>query len=204
MYTRQELFDHLEQEIKVLENKAVRKAFKEIDRGDFVADDYQVEAYEDYALPAGFNQTMLKPSFAAFMLELLDAQVGDKVLNIGSGSGWTSALLSKLVGDSGNIVGLESVGELVEASKSNVAKYKLTNIEFRKTEKTIGLAAKGPYNRILVNGSLNEFPETLIDQLAIGGVVVVPLEDSIVKIEKKSKDKKIEKEYPGFSVAPLV
>src|SRR3990167_9057902 len=107
MDTREELIEYLANTSKVLGNSPIRHAFESVDRADFVNEDYKFEAYEDYPIPIGFDQTISQPTTVAFMLELLDAREGDKVLDIGSGSGWTTALLSKIVGSSGEITGVE-------------------------------------------------------------------------------------------------
>ena len=88
METKEELFAHLKDVTRVLEDPLVRRAFIDIDRADFVGEDYKVEAYEDYALPIGYGQTISQPTTVGFMFELLGAREGDKVLDVGSGSGW--------------------------------------------------------------------------------------------------------------------
>jgi protein-L-isoaspartate(D-aspartate) O-methyltransferase len=121
--TKEELLAHLEDNSKVFKNPAIKQAFESVDRKDFIQPDYHVEAYEDYPLPTMLGQTISQPTTVAFMLELLDTQSGETVLDIGSGTGWTSALLGHIVGKEGKVIGLEIRPELVEYSKENLKKY---------------------------------------------------------------------------------
>lgn len=87
----------------VLRTPAIVVAFKRVDRVDFVPEVYQDEAYQDYPLSIGFGQTISQPTTVAFMMELLGPMPGNTVLDIGSGSGWTTALLASLVGNTGHV-----------------------------------------------------------------------------------------------------
>ena len=204
MDTREELIEHLANISKVLDNPLIRHAFESVERADFVGEDYKFEAYEDYPIPIGYDQTISQPTTVAFMLELLDAKEGDKVLDIGSGSGWTTAMLSKIVGKSGEVTGLELVPELVALGKKNIEKYKNKNmkIESAKAGK-VGKPGK-MFNRILVSASSAELPEGLLPQLSEGGTLVIPIKESIWRIKKLLGGKIESKEYPGFVFVPLV
>ncbi len=126
MRSNKELVEHL---IKrgVLKTPKIIEAFKKIDRKDFVKEEFLEEAYFDTPLPIGFGQTISQPYTVAFMLELLEPKEGDTVLDIGSGSGWTTALLAYIVGNKGKVIGVERIKELVEFGKKNLAKYKFKN-----------------------------------------------------------------------------
>lgn len=203
METNDELFKHLEDETKVLKDPRVHLAFREIDRADFVGEDYKVEAYEDYALPIGFDQTISQPTTVAFMLELLGASEGDNVLDIGSGSGWTSALLAKIVGENGYVTALEIIPELYESGVKNVKKYSLKNLkQILSKQKVIGIPGK-MFDRILVSASSDELPPDILLQLNDGGVLVIPIKNSIWRINKTLDGAIESKEYPGFSFVPL-
>jgi len=204
MDTREELIEHLANISKVLDNPLIRHAFESVDRADFVGEDYKFETYEDYPIPIGYDQTISQPTTVAFILELLDAKEGDKVLDIGSGSGWTTAMLSKIVGKSGEVTGLELVPELVALGKKNIEKYKNKNmkIESAKAGK-VGKPGK-MFNRILVSASSAELPEGLLPQLSEGGTLVIPIKESIWRIKKLLGGKIESKEYPGFVFVPLV
>jgi len=102
-----------------LEDPQIIDAFRVVDRKYFVPDSFTEHIYVDAPLPIGNNQTISQPSTVAFMLEQLKAGEGDKVLDIGSGSGWTTALLCQIVGEKGSVTGLERMDELVEQGKKN-------------------------------------------------------------------------------------
>src|SRR3989344_9706299 len=96
------LISHLKEK-GLLHSKDLEKAFRVIDRADFVTEDHKVESYEDYPLPIGFGQTISQPTTVAFMLELLDLKKREKVLEIGSGSGWQTALIAFMIEHPGGI-----------------------------------------------------------------------------------------------------
>ena len=204
MNTKKELLKRLEEETKVLQNPLVKKAFEKIDRADFVDGDYVVEAYEDYALPTRSGQTISQPTTMAFMLELLDAKPGEKVLDIGSGSGWSTALLAEMVGKDGFVYGVEIEPELVEMGKANLKKYPELKAQISKAGEGIGFPQKFLYDRILVNAAATEIPEAILGQLDIGGVLVIPVNDILTRVSKISEDKIEKKEFPGFLFGPLV
>ncbi|MCC2631085.1 MAG: hypothetical protein K0S38_894 [Candidatus Paceibacter sp.] len=204
---REELMKHLSDETQVFKNPTIKAAFEAVDRKDFVGEDYKVEAYEDYPLPTLAGQTISQPTTVAFMLELLDVQKGDVVLDIGSGSGWTTALLGHMVGKDGRVIGLEIKPELVEEGQKNIKKYKQLPIEIRQADKEAGLYKEGPYNRIIAGAAFADkesAPAELLFQLSPGGVMVLPIGDSIFKYEKAGEEEIYETEYPGFIFVPYV
>ncbi len=112
MNTQKELVDYL-LSTGVMTTPNVIDAFKTVNRADFVLSEYVANTFEDRPLPIGYGQTISQPRTVAFMLELLELQVGDKVLDVGAGSGWTTALMGEIVGVSGFVRGVELVSELV-------------------------------------------------------------------------------------------
>jgi protein-L-isoaspartate(D-aspartate) O-methyltransferase len=201
--TRDGLLAQLE-ENGVLDDEHVRAAFVRVDRCDFVSADYLSECYEDYPLPIGYEQTISQPTTVAFMLEKLGAQPGERVLDVGSGSGYTTALLSEIVGDGGFVYGTELVAELVEFGRSNLAKYAPANAAIEEASEEIGLPGEAPFERILVSAEAQELPGALLEQLAVGGTMVIPIVESIWKIYKTESGTLETEEFPGFVFVPLV
>jgi len=188
----------------ILKTKSIIEAFEKIDRKDFILKKYTNEAYNDYPLDIGSNQTISQPSTVAFMLELLSPKKGDKILDVGSGSGWTTALLGYIVGSEGKVCGIELIPDLVLFGRANLEKYDFKNTKIYQATKDLGLKDKGPFDKILVSASARDVPEELIKQLKVGGTMVIPIQDSIFRIFKKSR-KQIEKEkIPGFVFVPLI
>ena len=199
-----ELIYHLIHNSRVLNNPLVKSAFEAVDRADFVPPAYQREAYEDYPLPIGYGQTISQPTTVAFMLELLDPRPCQKILDLGSGSGWTTTLLANIVGEKGRVYGVELVPELVEYGKKNLAKYGFKNAQIRQANQELGVPSEAPFDRILVSASADKLPQDLLRQLKDGGVMVIPIKDSIWRIEKLSREKLEKKEYKGFVFVPLI
>ncbi|MBD3300155.1 MAG: protein-L-isoaspartate(D-aspartate) O-methyltransferase [Candidatus Moranbacteria bacterium] len=186
-----------------LKSDRIIKAFYEIDRIDFVSDEYKDKAYYDTALPIGFGQTISQPSTVAFMLELLEPEREMKILDLGSGSGYTTALLAKIAGKKGEVIGIERIKGLVERAKENLAKYDFKNLKIKLSEKRLGLP-KQTFDRILVSAAAEEIPNELFDQLKKNAKLVIPIKDSIYLIEKDKREKISTEEYYGFSFVPLV
>lgn len=180
------------------------RAFEVVKRTDFLPDGIKKYAGEDTALPIGYGQTNSQPYTVKFMLELLDPQIGEKVLDVGSGSGWTTALLAYLVGGSGEVTGVEVLPDLVEFGRGNLAKYNFPWASIVKAGECLGYPQKAPYNKILVSASANEMSNDLISQLKVGGRMVIPVGNSIFSVDKTSFGKIVAHEYPGFVFVPLV
>jgi len=203
MPTREELYERLLNQTNVLSTEPLKHAFKAVDRADFVPEDYKIEAYEDYPLPIGFEQTISQPTTVAFMLELLDVSEGNSVLDVGAGSGWTTALLSVLTGAKGFVYGIERIPELVIFAQENIDRYAFQNVEIRSSVKTLGIPDK-KFDRILVSAETDELPKELVDQLAPSGIMVLVVSGSIVKVTKDERGSIERKEFPGFAFVPLI
>jgi len=190
-----------------LKTDAIIEAFSEIQRIEFVPKEFELQADVNIALPIGYGQTVSQPLTVAFMLELLDPQKGQKILDVGSGSGWTTTLLSHIVGKEGKVYALERKEELVEFGKKNADKYGYATegiAEFFNADGAKGLAEKAPFDRILVSASAEGIPKVLKDQLKTGGKMVIPVGDAICFLEKKSEKEFYEQKFPGFSFVPLI
>lgn len=184
----------------VLKSPALIEAFETVDRADFVPYELKAMAYEDIPLPIGAFQTISQPYTVAFMLELLQPNLGDRVLDLGSGSGWTTALLASV---SRHVDGVERIEELLAFSRKNLAKYDFKNITLHQAQAELGLKGEH-FNKILVSCAADEVPQALLDQLSPGGIMVIPVDNSILKVKKKSDGSLQTQEYPGFVFVPLI
>lgn len=137
----------------------------------------------DGPLAIGHGQTSSQPRTVADMLRLLDVQPGHHVLDVGSGSGWTTALLAHLVGRSGSVLGLELEPDLVRFGADNLARTRQpwARIEAA-TPGEYGDPGRAPYDRILVSAMATDLPATLVDQLADHGVMVIPVDGVMLRV----------------------
>lgn len=180
-------------------------AFYAVDRADFVlsGEDAGV-VYADRPLLIGRGQTISQPSTVVFMLELLQPLQGEKILDVGAGSGWTTALLAHIVGEGGEVYGVEIVPELVTFGQNNLAKYDFENAVITQAHGTYGDKEHAPYDKILVSASGKEIPQELIAQLKVDGVLVMPVGHDIVRYTKTSPTTGETKYFYGFSFVPLI
>lgn len=212
-----------------LKTPEIISAFEQIDRADFVLDKHKENAYENHPLPIGHRQTISQPLTVAFMLELLcggspDAQggrgpdscVGKKILDVGSGSGWTTALLAHIVSNAerqatrdkgqGKVYGIERMPEICKFGQKNLAKYfDDSRAKIICGDGTLGLPEEAPFDKILAGATASkEIPEAWRKQLKVGGKIVAPARESIWLFTKKSETQWEEKEFPGFMFVPLI
>jgi len=190
-----------------LKSPKIIDAFKDVKRVDFLPEDLKDSAELNTALPISYGQTISQPLVVAFMIEQLNPKEGDKVLDIGSGSGWTTALLSHIVGLKGKVIAIELVPELKEFGEKNVSKYNFVDkgiAEFICADGSKGYKKEQPYNNILASASAQRLPMVWKEELKVGGRIVTPIGSSIWVFIKKSKDDFEELEYPGFAFVPLI
>lgn len=193
-----------------LKTDLIIDAFSEVSRVEFVPHELERESEANIALPIGYGQTISQPLTVAFMLELLDPKRDQNVLDVGSGSGWTTALLSYIVGRRGRVIALERKEELKKIGERNVDKFGYIRdgkdgiAEFYLKDGSKGYPENAPYDRILVSASADCVPNDLKEQLKIGGKMVIPVRNSIWYMEKKGENDFIKEEYPGFEFVPLI
>jgi protein-L-isoaspartate(D-aspartate) O-methyltransferase len=191
-----------------LKTTEIIDAFRKVKRVDFLPEDIKDLAELNEALPIGYGQTISQPLVVAFMLELLKPKKGDKILDVGSGSGWTTALLSHIVGLEGKVIALEIVSKLKDFGEENVAKYSFIEkgvAEFFNIDGSKGYPeiSKG-FDAILASASAQKIPDIWKRQLKIKGRIVAPVKSSIWLIIKEAEKDFEKREYPGFSFVPLI
>jgi protein-L-isoaspartate(D-aspartate) O-methyltransferase len=190
-----------------LKTGRIIKAFENIERTDFMPDDIKHLAEINEAMPIGQGQTISQPLTVAFMFEQLKPKPGDNILDIGSGSGWTTALLAQIVGEKGKVIAIEIIPELKEFGKNNIIKYSFIKkgiVQFICLDGSKGYKKEAPYDKILASAAGKEVPQAWKDQLKIGGRIVCPVGSSIFVIIKKSEKDFEQIEHPGFIFVPLV
>ena len=169
----------------------IAEAFARVPREPFLPMAERQNASDNVPLPIGQGQTNSQPSTVADMLRLLDPQPGDVVLDLGSGSGWTSMLLAVLVGPTGRVVGVERHAQLVESSREAI---EAVTAEFADRETlaevaiheaapgALGLPAEAPFDRILASAGADSLPDELVDQLAVGATMVIPVAGEMLRV----------------------
>lgn len=199
-----------------LRTPALTDALLNVDRGDFVPAEHARFAYVDDALSIGHGQTISQPYTVIFMLELLEVKPGERVFEVGYGSGWQTAMLAWLVG--GGVAGrssvdppiyaMELVPELCEFGRTNVAKYPglVERVRFLCGNARDGVPEMDDefFDRIIVAANVTDFPSKWRDQLKVGGIMVYPAQDSIFREVKISQDEFIRQQFSGFVFVPMV
>jgi protein-L-isoaspartate(D-aspartate) O-methyltransferase len=157
-------------EARGIRDKKVLDLMLTVPREDFISPDMAGFAYDDRPLPIGFGQTISQPYIVALMTELLELSGDERVLEIGTGSGYQTAILSMIVKD---VFSIEIVMPLFEITKNTLAGYK--NIRLALRDGYFGWAEFAPFDRIIVTAAPENIPEPLILQLKEGGIMVIPL-----------------------------
>ena len=182
----------------------IEEAFRAVRRADFVTPELREKADIDAPLPIGFGQTISQPTTVKLMLRWLDAMPGDKVLDVGSGSGWTTALLAHIVGPEGTVYAVERIPQLVKFGRDNCRRLGIENVFFFQAGREYGLRDRAPYVRILVSASARELPVELLKQLTVRGRIVIPVLYDVLEVTKTAEDEYRTMKHPGFEFVPLV
>jgi protein-L-isoaspartate(D-aspartate) O-methyltransferase len=206
MHTQKRLSMIRELETEGIKDKKVLEAMEKIPREEFVLEQFHNEAYANVPLPIGQDQTISQPYTVAFMLEALELKEGNKVLEIGTGSGYNACLIAEIVGKKGKVYTIEIIPELVELAKKNIKKAGMKNIEVIGGDGSRGYEKAKPYDRIIITAGAPKIPEPLTKQLKQGGILVGPVgsmyEQNMIKIIKKRKEL-IKKDLGLFIFVPL-
>ena len=178
-----------------IKNKSILDIMRDIDRRNFVPKEYSDIAYDDCAIPLGENQTISQPFIVAFMTENLELKPTHKVLEIGTGSGFQTAVLSRLAS---LVVSVEINEVLAKKASIRLNQLGYSNISFHHSDGMKGMFKYAPYDRILVSAASEKVPKKLLDQLSINGQMIIPIgKQSGVQylcLIKKMKDGEIKKE----------
>ena len=159
----------------ILKTPRIIQAFLEIHRHLFIPEKYFPHAYSDIALPSLGDQTISQPYTVATMIEALNPGLGDNVLDIGSGTGWTTCLLAEIVSKKGKVTGIDIENKLVEFARKNIAKTDLKNIELVCGDGKKGYPPNALYDCVLINAACDSVPELVVDQVKLFGRIVAPI-----------------------------
>jgi len=189
-----------------IKTKAVEKAFLETPRELFVPEKLKGYAYVDTPLEIGNGQTISAPHMVAIMCEALDIKKGQKILEIGAGSGYHAAIVSKLIGDKGHVYTIERFPSLADNAKKNLEKVGIKNVTVEVGDGSEGLPKYAPYDIIYVTCAAPCIPQPLLEQLKDPGKLLIPVGQFISKLEllEKKNKKIIEKDLGGCAFVPLV
>jgi protein-L-isoaspartate(D-aspartate) O-methyltransferase len=189
-----------------IKTKAVEKAFLETPRELFVPEKLKGYAYVDTPLEIGNGQTISAPHMVAIMCEALDLKKGQKILEIGAGSGYHAAIVSKLIGDKGHVYTIERFPSLADNAKKNLEKVGIKNVTVEMGDGSEGLPKYAPYDSIYVTCAAPCIPQPLVEQLKDPGKLLIPVGQFISKLElvEKKNKKIIEKDLGGCAFVPLV
>jgi protein-L-isoaspartate(D-aspartate) O-methyltransferase len=163
----------------------VDAAFDAVDRTEFLRPRDRASAGVDAPLSIGHGQTNSQPKTVRNMLRLLEVETGHRVLDVGSGSGWTTALLARLVGPSGAVVGVELEPDLAAWGSENLGRQDSPWASIRPAEPDVlGVPSEAPYDRVLVSASARRLPDELVDQLTDDGILVVPVGATMTRVRR--------------------
>lgn len=156
-----------------------------VDRRRFLPPRERPNAAIDAPLPIGRRQTNSQPRTVAAMLRLLDVRPGDRILDVGAGSGWTTALLSRLTGPTGRVIGVELEPTLARWGAGNLSPDERATAELRQSRPgVLGWPDDAPYDRVLVSAAADELPDALVEQLGPDGVMVLPVRATMTRVRK--------------------
>jgi len=203
---KQRLIDYWRKSGTIKDEKLL-KAFEEVPREIFIRNGFEEEAYGDYPLPIGSGQTISQPTTVMIMTRALELKEGQKVLEIGTGSGWQAAIIGKIVGKKGKVITTEIIPELAEFAKNNIKKAKINNVKVINYDGSQGYKKEAPYDRCIITAACPEIPPLIIEQLKEDGILVAPVGSlafgqNMIKLKKTSSGTETES-LGSFVFVPL-
>jgi protein-L-isoaspartate(D-aspartate) O-methyltransferase len=174
-------------EARGITDAAILDAFREVPREAFVSPDYAAAAYDDHPLPIEAGQTISQPYIVALMIEAAGIESGDKVLEVGAGSGYAAAVMSRIARE---VIGIERQHDLIEVAQGRLRRLAYDNVRIVEGDGTRGCPEEAPFDAILAAASGSHVPAPLVAQLAPGGRLVMPVGDpgwvqKLVKVTKQ-------------------
>jgi protein-L-isoaspartate(D-aspartate) O-methyltransferase len=188
---------------RLVTNKKLLAAFDDIPREKFIRGNYLDEAYGDYPLPIGYDQTISQPTTIMIMVQALELTSKDKVLEIGAGSGYNAALMAKLAK---KVYSVEIVKELVSFARDNLKAVGIKNAEVVHSDGSMGYPKASPYDKIIVTAACPAIPPPLIEQLREKGILLAPVGDAFGQKMVRARKLKGKVEYESlgyFTFVPL-
>ena len=182
-------------------------AFKSLNRENFIPKQIKNQAYDDVPLPILRGKTISQPSTVMMMTHALDLKPGEKVFEVGTGSGYQAAIIAKIVGLKGKVTSTEVVPELVAFAKENLKKSGIKSVLVLEEDGSKGFLEEAPFDKIIITAACKEFPKELLGQLKPQGIIVGPVGDANEQEMirgRKDKNGKLELEFLGqFLFSPL-
>jgi protein-L-isoaspartate(D-aspartate) O-methyltransferase len=189
-----------------IRNSHVLEAMAQVPRHEFVSPELVHLAYDDSPLPIGSSQTISQPYIVALMIEAACVSPGGKVLEIGAGSGYAAALLSRIAGQ---VVAMERQPELAASARERLERLGYANLRIIEGDGTTGLPAEAPFDAILCAASGSHVPDALLSQLTVGGILVMPLGQpesvqKLVKVTRRGEEDYEEEDLGPVRFVPLI
>lgn len=187
-------------------SQAILEAFRQVPREKFISDEHAALAYGDHPLPIEAGQTISQPYIVALMIEAAGIGPGDKVLEVGSGSGYAAAVISRIAAQ---VIGIERQHDLVELARERLQHLGYGNVRIIEGDGTRGCPDEAPFSAILAAASGSHVPQPLIDQLTPGGCIVMPIGDpgwvqNLVKVTRKGDGRLEQSDLGGVRFVPLI
>ena len=184
----------------------VLQAMRAVPRHLFVPDNQRNHAYGDYPLPIGYGQTISQPYIVALMTELLELKEGDKVLEIGTGSGYQAAILAEITDI--EVYTVEIIPELAESARERLESQGYPNVHSKQGDGYYGWDEHSPFDAIIVTAAPDHIPQPLVDQLAVGGRMVIPVGppggyQTLWKLVKQADGEVVNVNMGGVAFVPL-